>query len=366
MNKKALIAMSGGVDSSVAAFLMKNQGYSCIGVTMKLYDNEDIGISREKTCCSLDDIEDARSVAFGLDIPYYVFNFKDDFESKVIKRFIETYENGGTPNPCIDCNRYLKFERLYGRARELGCDCVVTGHYATVEYDDKKNRWLLKKGADESKDQSYVLYSLTQEQLAHTVFPLGKYNKTKIREIAEQNGFINSRKKDSQDICFVPDGDYAAFIEKHTGKKYPQGNFVLKNGEIIGTHNGIIRYTIGQRKGLGIAYTAPLYVCAKDIEKNEVVLSDNNSLYSKEVVATDINLISVDKIEEPMRVKARTRYNMKEQPATVIQTGENEVRLIFDEPQRAIAKGQALVFYDGDTVVGGGTITNENETKEKP
>lgn len=359
MNKKALIAMSGGVDSSVAAFLMKKNGYSCIGVTMKLYDNGDIGISREKTCCSLDDIEDARSVAFHLGIPYYVFNFKEDFENKVIKRFIETYENGGTPNPCIDCNRFLKFERLYGRARELGCSCVVTGHYACVEFDESRSRWLLKKGADETKDQSYVLYSLTQEQLAHTVFPLGKYRKTEIRTIAEENGFINSRKRDSQDICFVPDGDYAAFIERHTNKKYPHGDFVTEGGEILGTHNGIIRYTIGQRKGLGIAYKTPLYVCRKDLEKNEVVLSDNASLYSKEVIANDINLISVDKIDKPMRVKARTRYNMKEQPATVVQLDEDTVKLVFDEPQRAIAKGQALVFYDGDIVVGGGTITGE-------
>lgn len=357
--KKALIAMSGGVDSSVAAFLMKKDGYSCIGATMKLYDNGDIGVSKEKTCCSLDDIEDARSVAFHLGIPYYVFNFKEDFESKVIRRFIETYENGGTPNPCIDCNRYLKFERLYGRARELGCDCVVTGHYASVEFDGEKGRWLLKKGADETKDQSYVLYSLTQEQLAHTVFPLGKYKKTEIRAVAEENGFINSRKKDSQDICFVPDGDYAAFIERHTDKTYPKGNFVTESGEILGTHNGIIRYTIGQRKGLGIAYKTPLYVCRKDLEKNEVVLSDNAALYSKEVIADDINLISVEKIDSPMRVKARTRYNMKEQPATVVQLDENTVRLVFDEPQRAAAKGQALVFYDGDIVVGGGTITGE-------
>lgn len=353
---KAIIAMSGGVDSSVAAFLMKQNGYDCMGVTMKLYDNEDIGIEREKTCCSLDDVEDAREVARGLDMPFYVFNFKDEFEKRVIDKFISTYENGGTPNPCIDCNRLLKFEKLFARAKELDYDYIVTGHYATVEFDEKTGRYLLKKGEDESKDQSYVLYSLTQEQLAHTIFPLGKYRKTEIREIAEANGFVNSRKKDSQDICFVPDGDYAAFIERRTGKAYPRGNFVLESGEVVGEHNGLIRYTIGQRKGLGIAYKQPLYVCAKDLEKNEVVLTTGASLFTAEVTATDVNLISVPEIKGEMRVKARTRYNMKEQSGTAVQLDENTIKVIFDEPQRAVTTGQALVLYDGDCVVGGGTI----------
>ena len=352
---KAIIAMSGGVDSSVAAFLMKQNGYDCMGVTMKLYDNEDIGV-QEKTCCSLDDVEDAREVARRLGMPFYVFNFKDEFEKRVIDKFISTYESGGTPNPCIDCNRFLKFEKLFLRAEELGYDCIVTGHYATVEYDEGSARWLLKKGDDESKDQSYVLYALTQEQLAHTVFPLGKYRKSEIRAIAEENGFVNSHKKDSQDICFVPDGDYAAFIERRTGKTYPKGNFVLESGEILGEHNGLIRYTIGQRKGLGIAYKQPLYVCKKDIEKNEVVLTTGESLFTKEVTATDINLISVPEIKGEMRVKARTRYNMKEQPATAIQPDGNTIKVVFDEPQRAVTAGQALVLYDGEYVVGGATI----------
>ncbi|MCC8015967.1 MAG: tRNA 2-thiouridine(34) synthase MnmA [Clostridiales bacterium] len=356
MNKKALIAMSGGVDSSVAAFLMKEYGYSCMGVTMKLYDNDTIGESVGKTCCSLDDIEDARSVAFHLGIPYHVFNFKDEFQEKVIQKFIKTYENGGTPNPCIDCNRYLKFEKLFQRAGELGCDSVVTGHYASVEYSEKLGRYLLKKGADSGKDQSYVLYTLTQKQLMHTVFPLGKYNKSEIRKIAEENGFINSDKKDSQDICFVPNGDYASFIEKHTGKKYPNGKFKTIGGETIGEHRGIIRYTIGQRKGLGISYSEPLYVYKKDLDKNEVILSSNKELFTKEVTANDINLISTDEITEPVRIKARTRYNMKEQPATAFQLDENTIKVVFDEPQRAVAAGQALVLYDGDYVLGGGTI----------
>lgn len=356
MNKKALIAMSGGVDSSVAAFLMQRQGYDCMGVTMKLYDNDDIGISREKTCCSLDDIEDARSVAFHLGMPYHVFNFKDDFEEKVIKKFISTYENGGTPNPCIDCNRYLKFERLFKRAQELRYDYIVTGHYARVEFDKGINRYLLKKGMDESKDQSYVLYSLTQEQLKHTLFPLGHYRKTEIRRIAQENGFINHAKRDSQDICFVPDGNYAGFIEKHAGKIYPKGNFVNENGEILGTHNGIIRYTIGQRKGLGISGSCPLYVCAKNTDKNEILLGSAESLLQKEVIMNDINLISRSEINKPIRIKAKTRYNMKEQAASAVQLDENTIKITFDEPQRAITKGQAAVMYDGDTVVGGGTI----------
>lgn len=356
MNKKALIAMSGGVDSSVAAFLMKQQGFECMGVTMKLYDNDDIGISREKTCCSLDDTEDARSVAFHLGIPYHVFNFKDDFEKKVIAKFISTYENGGTPNPCIDCNRYLKFERLFQRAKELQYDYIVTGHYAKVDYDEKSSRFLLKKGIDESKDQSYVLYSLTQEQLRHTLFPLGNYRKTRIRRIAEENGFINHAKKDSQDICFVPDGNYAEFIEKHMGKTYPKGNFIDEKGNILGTHSGIIRYTIGQRKGLGISAGRPLFVCKKNMDKNEILLGGAESLLQKEVIIHDINLISVSEICEPLRIKAKTRYNMKEQPATAVQLDKSVIKITFDEPQRAITKGQAAVMYDGDTVVGGGTI----------
>ena len=359
MDKKALIAMSGGVDSSVAAYLMKERGFECLGVTMKLYNNEDIGISREKTCCSLDDIEDARAVAFSLKMPYYVFNFKDDFEEKVIKKFISTYESGGTPNPCIDCNRYLKFKALLHRAEEILYGYVVTGHYARVEYDEASDRYLLKKGIDETKDQSYVLYFLTQAQLSHILFPLGNYRKSEIRKIAEENGFINAAKRDSQDICFVPDGDYAKFIEGHENKTYPKGDFVTTDGEILGKHNGIIRYTIGQRKGLGIAYKEPLYVCAKDIEKNTVTLGNAESLLTKEVIARDINLISISSIDAPMKLKAKTRYNMKEQPCTAIQLDDNTLKVTFDEPQRAITAGQALVLYDGDTVLGGGTIVGD-------
>ena len=352
MNKKCIIAMSGGVDSSVAAFLMKENGYECIGATMKLYDNEDIGINREKTCCSLDDIEDARAVARRLSMPYYVFNFKDEFEEKVINKFIKTYENGGTPNPCIDCNRYLKFEKLFQRMNELGFDYVVTGHYAIVE---EKDGWFyLKKGRDDTKDQSYVLYSLTQNQLAHIQFPLGEYSKTEIRKIAEEQHFLNARKRDSQDICFVPDGYYAKFIEGYLGKTYPDGDFVDINGNVIGRHHGIIRYTNGQRKGLGVAFGKPMYVADKNIEKNTVTLCTNDELFSREVNAVDFNLLVPD-LPNEFKCKARVRYNMKEQGATAYLDGD-KLKLIFDEPQRAITKGQAVVLYDGDTVIGGGTI----------
>lgn len=352
--KKAIIAMSGGVDSSVAAFVMKEKGYHIIGVTMKLYDNDDIGIDTEKTCCSLSDIEDARSVCYKLGAMYYVFNFKADFKEKIIDDFISTYENGGTPNPCIRCNRYLKFEKLMQRMRELDYDYVVTGHYARIE--KQGDRYILKKAVDLTKDQSYVLYNLTQEQLAHIQFPLGEMNKTDARRIAEENGFINANKKDSQDICFVPKGDYASFIEEYTGKTYPQGNFVDEKGNVLGTHKGIIRYTIGQRKGLGLALPCPMYVKEKNLEENKVVLCLNEDLFSKELYADDFNWLSIPQPTDKVRCKARIRYNQKEQPAFAEVMDNGRVKVVFDEPQRAICKGQAVVLYDGDIVLGGGTI----------
>lgn len=353
--EKALIAMSGGVDSSVAAYLCVKKGYDCIGATMKLYDNDDIVIDSEKTCCSLSDIEDARSVAIRLNMPYYVFNFKSDFESGVINNFVECYLNGKTPNPCIECNRKLKFQKLMQRAEELDIDYVVTGHYVRREYDENSGRYILKKAADNTKDQSYVLYSMTQEELAHTLFPLGELTKTRIREIANENGFLNANKHDSQDICFVPDGNYSAFIEKRLGKPCEKGNFIDKNGNILGEHQGIIRYTIGQRKGLGIAFGKPMFVVDIRPETNEVVLGDNEDLFKKSLVADNINLISVESIDKPMKLKAKIRYSKAEQPATVVQK-DNKFYIDFDEPQRAITKGQAVVLYDGDVVVGGGTI----------
>ena len=348
---KAIIAMSGGVDSAVSAYLIKNQGYDCIGATMRLFDKEN---EDENTCCSLRDVEDARQVAHRLGMEHYVFSFTGEFDEKVIKKFIHAYEIGATPNPCIDCNRYLKFEKLFNRMKELDYDYIVTGHYARIE--KANSRYFLKKAVDETKDQSYVLYSLTQEQLAHTLFPLGGYTKPEVRKIAEENGFVNAKKHDSQDICFVPDGDYAAFIEEYSGKQYKNGNFVDKNGVVLGEHKGIIRYTIGQRKGLGLALPAPMYVLEKNVEKNEVVLCSNEELFSRSLDAENVNWIAFDNPPESFSAKARIRYNQKEENAQVIVTGEDTVHVEFEKPQRAIAKGQAVVFYDGETVLGGGTI----------
>lgn len=354
--KKALIAMSGGVDSSVAACLMKEQGYSCIGVTMKLFHNEDIGISREHTCCSADDVEDARSVAHQLNIPYYVFNFSDRFRECVIDKFIRAYENGMTPNPCIDCNRYLKFDKLFQRAKEIDYDYVVTGHYARIEYDHASDRYLLKKAIDEDKDQSYVLYSMTQEQLKHTLFPLGELTKPQVRKIAEKHSFINADKHDSQDICFVTNGKYTDFIEQYTEKSYPEGDFIDRNGNVLGRHKGIIHYTIGQRRGLNISSTQPLYVCEIDKLKNAVTLGPENELYTGSLTAKEINMISVPFLEKPTRLKVKVRYRHPEQWATVTQLDSDTLEVKFDAPQRAVTKGQAVVLYDGDIVVGGGTI----------
>ncbi|MBQ4244429.1 MAG: tRNA 2-thiouridine(34) synthase MnmA [Clostridia bacterium] len=351
---KALIAMSGGVDSSVAAFLMKERGFDCVGCTMKLYENEDIGIPEGRTCCSLDDVEDARSVAFRLGIPYYVFNFTGDFNKNVIDNFIKCYERGVTPNPCIDCNRYMKFDRLYERAKVLGCDYIVTGHYARVE--EENGKFFLKKALDPDKDQSYVLYFLNQEQLAHTMFPLGSLTKDKTRETAEKNGFVNFNKPDSQDICFVPDGDYAKVIEERTGRVYPKGSFVGRDGRIYGEHKGIINYTIGQRKGLGISAPEPLYVLSINPENNTVVLGSNDDLFTDELYADNFSWISGEAPTEEFRCSAKIRYRQKEQPATVTPLENNRVKIKFDAPLRAVTPGQSAVLYDGDTVLGGGII----------
>ena len=354
--KKALIAMSGGVDSSVAAYLMVKQGYECMGATMKLYTNSDIDVPKGHTCCSLDDVEDARFVAQSLNIPYYVLNFKERFKEDVMDKFVNSYENGITPNPCIDCNRYLKFEYLFNRAKELGLDYVVTGHYALIEFNEDTQRYILKKSPFPEKDQSYVLYSLTQEQLAHTLFPLAKLRKTEVRALAEENGFINAKKHDSQDICFVPDGDYVSFIEKYTNKLYPHGNFIDKDGNVLGEHKGIIRYTIGQRKGLGLSLKEPMYVMNINPIDNTVMLGTNDDLFTTTLIADDVNWISIDRLNEPIRVKAKVRYRHTEAPATVAPYEGGKIKVTFDEPQRAITKGQAVVLYDNDIVVGGGTI----------
>ena len=353
---RALIAMSGGVDSSVAACLMQQAGYDCTGITMRLTHNETLGQPGYQTCCSEKDIEDAAEVAFALDMPYQVLDFTADFRAQIIEKFIRVYEAGGTPNPCIDCNKYMKFRHLLDWARAHGMEYVVTGHYARVEQDEATGRFLLKKGLDEGKDQSYVLYNLTQEQLAHVRLPLGAMHKAEVREIAEKQHFINARKHDSQDICFVPDGDYAGFIARYTGRDCPVGDFVDESGRVLGRHKGIVHYTVGQRKGLGIAADAPLYVKRIDAAENRVVLSGNDALFSRELTANDFNWIAYDVPPRELRATARVRYHQREQAATATVLEDGYVHLVFDEPQRAITPGQAVVLYDGDTVLGGGTI----------
>jgi tRNA-specific 2-thiouridylase len=352
MNNKALIAMSGGVDSSTAAAIMLNQGHDCVGVTLKLFRSE-------SRCCSLQDVNDAKAVAFSLGIPHYVLNFTGEFEERVIRHFIETYERGETPNPCIDCNRHIKFSLLLLRARQLDFDCLVTGHYARVEKDPASGRFLLRKSVDNKKDQSYVLYCLTQKQLECVRFPLGNLSKTETRNIAKRNHLINAAKAESQDICFVPDGDYGDFIEAYTGKTYPAGDIINTDGKVLGKHRGIIRYTIGQRRGLGVAANAPVYVTAKSAADNTVTLGPDSSLYRKSFVAKDINFVACAEIRKSLRVTVKTRYLQTEQPALAEQTGEDTLRIEFNTPQRAITPGQAAVMYDGDIVIGGGTICPE-------
>lgn len=350
--KRALIAMSGGVDSSVSAYIIKSQGYDCIGVTMRLYDGEEVATG--KSCCSADDVEDAKSVARKIGIPHHTFNFKSDFESEVIDRFVASYESGATPNPCIECNRYLKFSALFERAKALGCDYIVTGHYARIKKSGDK--FLLCRAEDKDKDQSYVLYSLTQEELAHILFPLGELTKAQTREIAESQGFYNADKPDSQDICFIPDGDYAAFIRRRTGKDYPNGDFVDTNGNILGKHKGIINYTIGQRKGLGVALGAPAYVKDIDVKNNRVVLCKNEELFESQLFAKDFNWISGEVPSGEVACMAAVRYRGVLKPAVARVIDSNTVHIKFSSPQRAITRGQAVVLYDGDIVLGGGTI----------
>ena len=346
--------MSGGVDSSVAAQLMVENGFECIGATMRLHDSS-IDENTEQSCCTSKDIEDAKAVADALKFDYYVYDFQGDFERCVIGNFIDCYLCGKTPNPCIECNRNLKFKKLMQTAIDMGYTYVVTGHYVRSEFDEKTGRYILKKAVDETKDQSYVLYSLTQEELKHTIFPLGNMTKAQIREKAKENGFINADKSDSQDICFVPDGKYADFIEKRLQKPIEKGNFVDKQGNVLGEHQGIIRYTIGQRKGLGIALGKPAFVTDIRPESNEVVLGESEDLLKSHLVAENINLISVDNLFEKRELKAKIRYSKQEQPAIVYQK-DDKLYVDFLEPQRAITKGQAVVIYDGDVVVGGGTI----------
>ncbi len=349
--KKVAVGMSGGVDSSVCAVLLKEAGYQVSGVTLTLHAERD-----EKVCGTSDHVEDAKKVADALGVDFYSCDMKDVFKKQVMTRFSESYEKAETPNPCILCNRYIKFDAMLSYAKSIGMDMIATGHYANVEQDEATGRYLLKKATDISKDQTYFLYTLTQEQLSHTLFPLGNLEKSEVRQIAEEHGFHNAKKKESQDICFVPDGDYAAFIRRYRGVSFPEGDFVDKSGKVLGKHKGIIHYTIGQRKGLGLSFPCPMYVIHKDLATNTVTLGTVEELYQTTFCATDINLISVESIEGELQVSAKIRYNQKEQPATVKQLDQHTIQVTFSEPQKAITKGQAVVLYDGDTVVGGGTI----------
>ena len=353
---RVLMAMSGGVDSSVSALVLRDAGYDVEGVTLKLFDNDDACLVDEKSCCSLKDAEDARQVCLELGIPHFVYNFTRTFNDDVIDRFCDGYLRGETPNPCIDCNRYVKFAALQQRRQELGFDYVATGHYARRAFNEATGRYELKRGLDDNKDQSYVLFHLDQDTLAHMLFPLGELTKPQVRELAAIHGFINAEKAESQDICFVPDGDYATFIEKRTGTQFEPGDIVNRAGTVLGKHNGLIHYTIGQRKGIGVAAPEPLYVFTKDTARNELVVDTDANTLCTTIEVGDVNWIARTGLNEPGRFTVKTHYRQTARPATIEQTGDVTIRIAFDAPQRACAAGQAAVVYDEDTVICGGTI----------
>lgn len=353
---KVVVGMSGGVDSSVAAYLLKQQGYEVIGVTMQIWQDAERIVEEENGgCCGLSAVEDARRVAAQLEIPYYVMNFKDSFQKNVVDYFVEEYLNGRTPNPCIACNRYVKWESLLQRSLSIGADYIATGHYARI-VKLPNGRYTLRRSATLAKDQTYALYNLTQEQLQRTLMPVGEYSKEEIRKIAEDIQLQVANKPDSQDICFVPDGDYAAFIEKTAGKQVQKGNFVTVDGTVLGEHKGIIHYTVGQRKGLGLALGYPAFVLEIRPETNEVVIGTHEESMAKSLRAGNLNFMSIEDLTEPQRVFTKIRYNHRGVWATIEKTGEDEILCTFEEPQRAVTPGQAVVFYDGEYVLGGGTI----------
>ena len=354
MNEKILVAMSGGVDSAAAAILLKNQGFDVTGVTMKLYSPNEL-ITDTDAGLITQDIIDAKSLANKLMIPHEVIPFGESFRCSVIDKFISDYKAGATPNPCIECNKKIKFGKLFSYSKEHGFEKLATGHYASVECDTN-GRYVIKKAKDASKDQSYVLWSLTQDVLSSVILPLGKYSKSEIREIVSDVCPQNANKSDSQDICFIPDGDYVSFIESNTNDTFPAGKFIDACGNVLGEHQGIIRYTVGQRKGLGIALGRPMFVKEKNVENNTVTLCDNIELFSKTLTAKNINLIACDDLYNKARLTAKIRYKHGEAAATVTQISDDKMIVEFDEPQRAIAKGQSVVLYDGETLVGGGII----------
>jgi len=357
MKKRVVIGMSGGVDSSVAAYLLKEQGYEVIGVTMKLRSNEDFEQdSGRDSCCSLSSVDDARRVCNKLDIPFYVMNFTEIFEEKVVNYFIDEYFRGRTPNPCIACNKYLKFDALLKKAKALEAEYVATGHYARIVYEPSFDRYLIKKSATAAKDQTYVLYNLTQDQLRHILMPLGDYTKEETRKIAEKLDLDVANKPDSQEICFIEDNDYGNFLEQKRGESIKPGDFMDTEGNVLGKHKGIVHYTIGQRKGLGIALGKPMYVVDIIPEKNQVILGEEVKVFKHELIATNANFLPFDKLQHPMRVKAKIRYSAKESSAWAIPVEDDKFKLVFDEAQRAITPGQAVVLYQDDYLVGGGVI----------
>lgn len=359
-SKKVMVGMSGGVDSSVAAALLLERGYDVIGVTMHVWeetattqgqDNE-----RDDACCSLSAVEDARRVADKLNIPHYVMNFKDIFKNKVIDYFIDEYLKGRTPNPCIACNKYIKFGVLLDKALSMGIDYVATGHYARVEYNEDNNRFLLKKAVTKEKDQSYALYNLSQDKLSKVLLPIGNYVKDEVRTLAKKYGLAVASKPDSQEICFIQDNDYVKFINKMVEEDMKPGYFIDTNGNILGEHKGIVNYTVGQRKGLGITFGKPMFVVKINSEKNQVVLGEGNEVFSRELIATDINYIAIDNLNDTIKIDAKIRYSAKEAPAALYPLEYGKVKVVFDYAQRAITPGQSIVFYDKDIVVGGGII----------
>lgn len=344
-DRSALVAMSGGVDSSAAAYLMQAADFRCQGMTMRLLNTDD---SRNAA--------DAEAVCRRLGIPFTTLDLAREFEKAVIEKFVRVYQAGGTPNPCVDCNRCMKFSRLMDAADAAGLCCVATGHYARVGRDPETGRWLLKKALDAGRDQSYFLYTLTQGQLARVQFPLGEMEKRQVRALAERLGFANAGRKDSQDICFIPGGDYGAFIESYTGRTFPAGDFLDREGRVVGRHRGTVRYTLGQRKGLGLSLGEPVYVCGKDMAAGTVTVGPEEALYAQEILVEDLNWIAVEGLAAPLRTKVKTRSRQTEQAAELSPENGGRVRITFEQPQRAVTPGQAAVFYEGDSVVGGGTI----------